>query len=114
MDALLDTGLNSIEPMEPAARMDVVQLRKKYGRRLAMAGGIDKFVLRKDKPAIRAELEYKMQPMMREGGMMFGLDHRIPNGTPLENYRYYVDLGREILGLPPREPGRKGWRRMAL
>lgn len=114
IEAFLDCGLNSLYPMEPAAGMDVVEVRRKYGKRLAMLGGIDKFALGKGKEAIRKELEYKMQPPMREGGMVFGLDHRIPNGTPLENYRYYADLGREILGLPPRIPGRKGWRRMAF
>jgi uroporphyrinogen-III decarboxylase len=94
--------------------MDIVEVRKKYGRRLAVRGGIDKHVLRKDTAAIRMELEYKLQPLMRQGGTVFGLDHRIPNGTPLENYRYYVDLGREILGLPPRDGKSKGWQRMAF
>jgi uroporphyrinogen-III decarboxylase len=113
IDAFLDCGLTCIYPMEPAAGMDVVALRAKYGKRLMMLGGIDKHVLRRSKEEIRAELEYKMQASMLQGGMVFGLDHRIPNGTPLENYRYYVDLGREILGLPPLEAGRKGWARMA-
>ena len=110
----LACGLTSVFPMEPAAGMDVVAVRKKYGRRLAMLGGLDKHVLRRGKREIPAELEYKMQPLMREGGMVFGLDHRIPNGTPLENYRYYVRLGREILGLPPLDGGRGGWGRMAF
>lgn len=114
IDAFLESGLNSMHPMEPAAGVDIVELRKKYGKRLAMKGGIDKHVLRQDKAAIRAELEYKMQPLMREGGTVFGLDHRITNGTPIENYRYYVDTGREILGLPPRDGKSKGWARMAF
>jgi len=114
IDAFLECGLTVIFPMEPAAGMDIVKLRKKYGKRLAMLGGIDKHVLRSSKEAIKKELEYKMQPLMRNGGMVFGLDHRIPNGTPIENYRYYVDLGREILGLPPRDLNRKGWQRMAF
>ncbi len=114
LPALLDCGVTCIYPMEPAAGMDMVAVRKQYGRRLAMLGGIDKHVLRQDKTAIRRELEYKLQPLMCEGGCVFGLDHEIPNGTPLENYRYYVDLGREILGLPPRSPGRKGWARMGM
>jgi len=102
LDDILDCGLNAIHPMEPAAGMDIVELRKKYGTRLAMRGGIDKHVLRRTKEEIRRELEYKLQPMMIEaGGMAFSLDHRIPNGTSLENYRYYVDLGREMLGMPP-------------
>lgn len=112
MDSFLEAGVTSVYPMEPAAGMDVVELRKEYGRQLAMLGGIDKHVLRKSREDIRAELEYKMQPLMRQGGMVFGLDHRIPNGTPLENYRCYVRSAREILGLDPApEPG---WARMAF
>ena len=114
IEDFLDCGLTCIYPMEPAAGMDVVELRKKFGKRLAMSGGIAKFAIGRGKEGIREELEYTMQPLMREGGMVFGLDHRIPNGTPLEDYRYYVELGREILGLPPREPGKQGWRRMAF
>lgn len=115
VDALLDCGLTCMFPMEPAAGMDIVALRKKYGKRLMMSGGIDKHVLRQSKDAIDEELVYKMQPLMREtGGIVFGLDHRIPNGTPIEHYRHYVKRGRELLGLPPRSPERTGWRRMAF
>lgn len=114
IDSMLDCGLNLMLPCEPAAGMDIVALRQKYGNRLAFMGGIDKHVLRESKEAIRKELEYKLQPMMQAGGTVFGLDHRIPNGTPIENYRYYVDTAREILNLPPRSPERKGWERMAF
>lgn len=115
MDALLDTGLTFIYPMEPAAGMDIVQVRQKYGRRVAFAGGIDKHVLRQSKADIRKELEYKLQSLVRDpGGAIFGLDHRIPNGTPLDHYRYYVDTARKILGLPPRDGTSKGWARMAF
>ncbi len=115
MEELLACGLTSILPMEPAAGMDIVQLRKQYGKRLMMLGGIDKHVLRQGREAIDRELAYKLQPLMREsGGIVFSLDHRIPNGTPLEAYRYYVSTAREILGLPPLSPERKGWARMAF
>ncbi len=114
IDAFLECGLTGFHPFEPAAGMDIVEIRKQYGKRVAIKGGIDKFVLRQSKADIRKELEDKMQPLMQEGGVVFGLDHRIPNETPLENYRYYVDTGREILGLPPRTPERTGWARMAF
>jgi uroporphyrinogen-III decarboxylase len=111
---LLDCGLTSLYPMEPAAGMDVVKVRREYGERLALRGGIDKHVLRQGRDAIRRELEYKLlDPGLRAGGCVFSLDHRIPNGTPLEDYRYYVELGRELLGLPPLDPTRTGWGRMA-
>jgi len=113
LDSFIESGVNVTYPCEPAAGMDIVQIRKKYGNKLAIKGGIDKHVLRESKEAIRKELEYKLQDFMREGGAIFGIDHRIPNGTPIENYRYYVDTAREILGLPARGES-KGWARMAF
>lgn len=96
--ALLDAGINLMHPMEPAAGMDVVQVRAKHGTRLAMYGGIDKFILCKDRAAIDRELEYKLPPMIRSGGYVIALDHRLPNGALLENYRYYVKRVWEIMG----------------
>jgi uroporphyrinogen-III decarboxylase len=95
--AFLDAGVNLMYPMEPAAGMDIVKVREKYGKRLAFMGGIDKHVLRRSREEIVAELEYKIPPMVRTGGCVLGLDHRIPNGTPLENYRFYIRKAWEIL-----------------
>ena len=106
LDVFAEAGVNIFFPCEPAAGMDIVAIRKKYGKAFAMLGGIDKHVLRKSKDDIRKELEYKLQESMRGGGMCFSLDHRIPNGTPLENYRYYVKTAQEMLGIDNRE---KGW-----
>ena len=114
IDAFFECGVNVMHPFEPAAGMDIVAIRRRYGNRLAVLGGIDKHVLRQSKADIDRELEYKMQPLMQSGGTVFGLDHRIPNGTPLENYRYYVTRGREILGLPPLGSTKRGWGRMAF
>lgn len=95
--ALLDCGINFMFPMEPAANMDIVQVRAKHGARLAMMGGIDKHIIRRTRREIVAELEYKIPPMVATGGCVLALDHRIPNGTPLDNYRFYVDKAWEIL-----------------
>ena len=95
--ALLDAGLNMMGPMEPAANMDIVKIREKYGTRLALEGGLDKHGVRRSQEEIVAELEYKIPPMVRTGGCVLGLDHRIPNGTPLENYRFYVNKAWKIM-----------------
>ena len=91
---------------------DIVQMRKKYGKKIMLKGGIDKHALRKDKAAILAELEYKICDVTKGGGTVFGLDHSIPNGVSLENYKYYVTTGREMLGLPPISG--KGWESMGF
>jgi hypothetical protein len=103
IDAFLEAGVNCMYPMEPVASMDIVKLRQKYGTRLAFQGGIDKHVLRRSREEITQELEYKIPPMVRTGGCMIALDHRIPNGTPLENYRFYLSKAWEIMA---RESGK--------
>ncbi len=95
--AFLESGINVMYPMEPAAGMDIVRLRETYGQRLAFMGGIDKHCLRQSKAAIIAELEYKIPPMVRTGGCVLGLDHRIPNGTPIAHYRFYIEKVWEIM-----------------
>jgi uroporphyrinogen-III decarboxylase len=103
--AFLDAGVNCMHPMEPAANMDIVQVRQHYGTRLAFYGGIDKHVLRRSQAEIVAELEYKIPPMLATGGCVLGLDHRIPNGTPLANYRFYIAKVWEMLDREARAPG---------
>ena len=112
IDDLLDCGINCIYPIEPTGGNDIVELRKKYGKRLCLKGGIDKHALAKGKDATRAELEYRLASHLRGGGTVFALDHRIPNGVHIDTYRYYVNLGREMLGLEPISG--EGWRRMAF
>lgn len=97
IDAFIECGVNVMHPMEPAANMDIVKIRERYATRLAWEGGLDKHVIRRSQPEIVAELEYKIPPMVRTGGCVLSLDHRIPNGTPLENYRFYHRKAWEIM-----------------
>jgi len=97
MPAFLAAGLNVMFPCEPTAGMDIVKLREEYGHRVAFIGGIDKHVLRRSREEIVAELEYKIPPLVKSGGCVFGLDHRIPNGTPLANYRFYIETVWRLL-----------------
>jgi uroporphyrinogen decarboxylase len=97
VEDFIKAGVNVMHPLEPAAGMDIVALREQYGERLAFVGGLDKHCLRRGERAIVEELEYKIPPMMRTGACVLGLDHRIPNGTPLEAYRFYVRKAWEIM-----------------
>ena len=111
-DELIECGLNTVFPLEPVGGNDMVKLREKYGKKLGFKGGIDKHALTRGKEAVKKELEYRMSPSLFGGGTVFGLDHRIPNGVHIETYRYYVNLGREMLGLEPISG--EGWARMAF
>ena len=94
---LLEAGVNGIYPLEATCN-DVVELRKKYGRQLVMAGNIDKRVLSRDKKTIKKEVDRKTS-VFKEGGYIMSVDHSTPFDVPFENYKYYVSLLKECCGL---------------
>lgn len=98
IEAFLECGINSMHPIEPAAGMDLVELRKTYGKRLILVGGLNKFALTKTTAEVEAELEAKVPFMIQSGGgCMLSLDHRIPAEVTLENYRFYIKKIWEII-----------------
>ena len=94
----LECGINFHWPLEVAAGMDAVALRKQYGKDLILSGNIDKRALLKGKDAIREEVMSKVPFLLEGGGYFPSLDHGIPPDVPLENFRYYINLLREIGG----------------
>ncbi len=94
----LAAGVNGVYPMEVAAGMDVVALRRRYGRDLLMTGGIDKRALVRGRSAIDAELA-RCVPVAAGGGYIPHVDHAIPHDVPYENFAYYWRRKKEMLGI---------------
>jgi len=94
----LESGINCVYPMEVAAGMDVIKLRKKYGEDLLIVGGIDKRELSKGKTEIDAEVIPKVSYLIQKGGYIPGIDHAIPPDISFENFCYYRDLIKNISG----------------
>jgi len=111
LDHIVEGGINVLHPLEPTGNLDAVEVRERFGDRLAIKGGVNKFVIANGHRAIEEEIERVVLPLKGEMGVVFSLDHRIPPGTPLEGYRYYVRKMREALGL---EEFEAGWGRMAF
>lgn len=94
---LLESGVNGTYPLEAAAGMDPVALRREFGRDLLLWGGIDKRALARDRAAIDEELQYKIPALVAEGGYIPQLDHLAPPDVPYQNWLYYLELKRKLL-----------------
>jgi uroporphyrinogen decarboxylase len=92
----LDCGINGILPNEVAAHMDVVQMRKRFGKDLIIGGGIDKRVLAGTRKQIKEEVMNKVPYVLSTGGFFPGVDHAVPPDVPFENYLYYLELLRKV------------------
>lgn len=94
----IEGGVTGLYPMEVAAAMNVVEVRKTFPR-LQITGGIDKRVLAQDKEAIDRELESKIPFMVKKGGYIPHVDHNIPPDVPFQNFLYYRRRLEKLISL---------------
>jgi len=92
----LDAGINILYPFEVQCGMDVVKVRREYGKDLRMWYGIDKRALAKGPKAMDEELA-RVAPLVREGGYVPSMDHSIPPDVSFANYCCFMEKLRTIL-----------------
>jgi len=98
----LEGGVNGIFPVDVVGGSEPIAIRKKYGDKVVMLGGVDKHALIAGKDAIKAYIK-KIKPYVLEGGWIPHVDHRCPPDVTFENYLYYLDVKRETFGMPKDE-----------
>ncbi len=91
----IEMGLDAYNPLEAKAGLDVVDLRRQYGHRLAFCGNGDMRTWEAGNPdAVRAEVLRKLNAA-KGGGYIFQSDHSVSSGVPGRTYDYIVQLVRE-------------------
>ena len=80
--------------------VDYMQLRRTYGRSLALIGGLDVHVLTRDEAAIEAEIMAKVPPLLAEGGYIPSVDGRVREYVPFERYAFHRRLLNEVAARP--------------
>lgn len=93
---LMDAGVDGIWPLERAAGMDPMDIRRKFGKSLRLWGGVDKRELAKDKKAIYEHLK-SLVPIVEDGGFIPTVDHLVPPDVSYENFLYYMAKKQELL-----------------
>lgn len=92
---ILETGIDALNPLEVKAGMDPAAIKREYGGRLVLHGGINA-VLWDKKEEITEEIE-RVVPILKEGGgYIFSSDHSIPNTVSLENMKAIMDCVKRV------------------
>lgn len=95
---MIEAGITCHWPLERASDMDPLKLRAEYGHDLALAGGIDKRALARGRKAIEEELYHHVPQLLEDGGYIPTLDHAFPPDISYDNFMYYLELKRKLLG----------------
>ena len=95
IEDFIDIGIDCLNPIEVKAGMDPIALKRKYGARIALYGGIDASLLG-EQEALTARIR-EIVPIMKEnGGYIFSTDHSIPPSISLSDFQEVVRLAHEL------------------
>ena len=93
----MEEGVNIMFPLEVAAGVDTYAWREEFGKVILLRGGVAKVPLVQGGSAIDAEME-RLKPLLDQGGFIPHLDHLVPPDISFDNYRYYRDAKRKLIG----------------
>jgi uroporphyrinogen decarboxylase len=94
---LIEAGIDCLQPLEVKAGMDLLRLKRDFGARIALIGGMDVRALEtNDLEVVRRELESKLPAAMAGGGYVLQVDHSVSTLVEYETYRYFVERGLAI------------------
>lgn len=91
----VDCGINAIYPLERAAGMDPIKIRKQFGNNLIIFGGVDKRELAKGGYAIDVQLDM-VKELLKQGGYFPNCDHHISSDISYENIVYFMNGLRKL------------------
>ncbi len=92
----LEAGLSCLNPIETKAGMDLIELKREYGRDLAFFGGIDVRAMADPDPrVIEDEIKRKFEVAMVGGGYIYHSDHSVPNNVSFQQYCRVIELVRK-------------------
>jgi uroporphyrinogen decarboxylase len=87
----IEAGINACDPVEVAAGNDIVEFRRRFGRKMAYRGGVDKRAIAAGGITIEKEIK-KLKPVISDGGYIPGCDHGVPADVSWPNFVYFVQL----------------------
>jgi uroporphyrinogen decarboxylase len=91
----IEIGVDAYNPLEAKAGLDVVELRRKYGHRIAFCGNMDVMAWAHSSQEELKRIVLTKLNAARGGGYIFQSDHSVPSNVSGQNYDYVVKLVRE-------------------
>jgi uroporphyrinogen-III decarboxylase len=95
---LVACGIAGLNPLEPLAGNDIPELKRLYGDRLILVGGIDcsQILPLGTVDDVRAAVRDLLDTCGRGGGLFIGSSSEIVPVTPVENIHAFYDACREF------------------
>ena len=97
LDMIVDTGIDAINPIEPAAGMDIKEVKERYGHRVCLIGNIDcgELLSRGTVEEVERTVRQCIADAAPGGGFILCSSNSIHSSVKPENYLAMVRAGQK-------------------
>ena len=98
LDQMVDAGIDAIDPLEPIARMDIGEVKRQYGDRLAVVGNVDCTEILTHAPTeeVVDAVKETIAKGSVGGGHILASSNSIHPAVKPENYKAMVEAARKF------------------
>jgi uroporphyrinogen decarboxylase len=102
LDMIVDTGIDGLNPLEPAAGMDIGLIKRRYGKRIAIIGNIDCGSLLSQAPVeeVRRVTRETIRVAAPGGGYCLSSSNSIHSSVKPENFMAMIETWRACRAYP--------------
>jgi uroporphyrinogen decarboxylase len=97
LDMIIESGIDAINPLEPAAGMDIARIKHEYGDRVAIIGNIDcgELLCQASTDEVRRVTRATIEVAAPGGGFCLSSSNSIHSSVKPENYFAMVETLRQ-------------------
>ncbi|MHA1791251.1 MAG: uroporphyrinogen decarboxylase family protein [Promethearchaeota archaeon] len=93
IDDFIDVGIDALHPIEREAGNDIVEIKKKYGKKLILFGNVPIPLLTNGTlKEVRQYVRYLLENVSKDGGHVISSSHSITQWCKLKNYLEYIRI----------------------
>ena len=98
LDLMVEAGIDAIDPLEPIAQMDIGEVKRAYGDRIALCGNVDcgELLSRGNPEQVVEAVKETIAKASPCGGHILASSNSIHPAVKPENYRAMIDAARQF------------------
>ena len=90
---IIEAGFDCINPLEAKAKMDLIDLKQKFGDKLSFWGGINTMLYSSNNISdLENEIKSKLEVAKKGGDYIYSCDHSVPSNVSLAQYKRIIEL----------------------
>lgn len=108
LEMILDTGIDGLNPIDPSAGMDIVEVKKRFGDRVCLIGNVDcrHTLCSATREEVEEEVKYLIANIAPGGGYILSSSNSIHSGVNPSNFLAMIRAARKYGNYPlPRSTG---------